>query len=585
MPLEEQYAAGTIERTLSGLAALEDTGSTPTIAGLQEVLALELEAALPRVGRFGEGVLVAPVTHAIGLDCDVIYLVGLCEDLFPGRLRDDSLLPERVRELSAGQLPSTRVRLDFTQRSLLAAFTSASQVVASFPRGDLRHHTDRLPSRWLLPTLRRLSGNPSLAATEWARSTAIGPARDADRWLSTSPSYAGSLLRTDAPGTGQEWRIRAAAAGLTGSPAGLGDDALSASLTMSRARASGQFTRFDGNLHGVDGLPDFAHSARPVSPTSLERYAKCPHEYFVRRLLHVEPVEIPEEVIEISAMDIGNLLHACFDELISECGAAGELPGYGQPWTDHQRQRLQEIGAATARRYEEAGLTGHRTLWARTRDSLMSTLSWMLDDDEQWRAGQSARVLASELAFGLDGRPAVLIAVDGGELRFRGRADKVDQRKDGALLVTDLKSGSARSFRDLSADNPVAGGEKLQLPVYAHAARARFGNAQTPVEAMYWFVRKDLGKRFKVPLTDEVEQTYAETVGLIARSIAGGVFPARAPATPDYRWVQCAFCNPDGLGHADVRARWETLRLMPELRRYTRLVEPEALAVDDGGRP
>jgi ATP-dependent helicase/DNAse subunit B len=301
-------------------------------------------------------------------------------------------------------------------------------------------------------------------------------------------------------------------------------------------------------------------------------------------LLQVEPVEIPEEVIEISAMDIGNLLHACFDELISECDAAGELPGYGRPWTDRQRQRLQEIGVATARRYEEAGLTGHRTLWARTRASLMTNLAWMLDDDERWRAGQNARVLASELAFGLDGRPEVLIAVDGGELRFQGRADKVDQREDGALLVTDLKSGSARSFRDLSADNPVAGGEKLQLPVYAHAARARFGNAQTSVEAMYWFVRKDHGKRVKVPLTDVVEQTYADTVGLIARSIAGGVFPARAPATPDYRWVQCAFCNPDGLGHADVRARWEAMRLVPELRRYTRLVEPEALLVDDGGQ-
>jgi hypothetical protein len=214
----------------------------------------------------------------------------------------------------------------------------------------------------------------------------------------------------------------------------------------------------------------------------------------------------------------------------------------------------------------------------------MTTLAWMLDDDEQWRTSQDARVLASELAFGLDGLPDVLIAVGGGELRFQGRADKVDQRKDGTLLVTDLKSGNARSFKDLSAENPVAGGEKLQLPVYAHAARARFGSSETPVEAMYWFVRKDRGKRVNVPLTEVVEQTYAETVSLIARSIAGGVFPARAPATPDYRWVQCAFCNPDGLGHADLRARWETLRLVPELRRYTRLVEPEALVADDGAR-
>jgi len=569
MPLGEQYAASVIERTLSGLAALDETGSTPTVEGLQEVLALELDSALPRVGRYGEGVLVAPVTHAIGLDCDVIYLVGLCEDLFPGRPHDDSLLPDRVREM--GQLPLMRAGVDRKQRSLLAAFASAPTVVAGFPRGDLRRHTDRLPSRWLLPTLRQLSGNPSLAATEWNQA---GIGQESDQWMWTSPSYAGSLQTTDAPSTGQEWRTRAVLAHID-----LNDDALTASLAMSKARESNHFTRFDGNLHGLDGLPDFAHSTRLVSPTALERYAICPHEYFVRRMLNVEPIEAPEELIEISAMNIGNLIHESFDELINECNHQGKLPGYGEPWTDRQRQRLREIGAAKADQFEAAGLTGHRTVWVRARASVLTTLDTMLDDDQRWRADQDARVLASELAFGLDGHPEVRIAVTGGELRFQGRADKVDQRRDGTLLVTDLKSGSASRFRNLSEDNPIESGEKLQLPVYAHAARARFGDAHTPTEAMYWFVREDAGTRVQVPLTNVVEQTYAHTVGLIARSIADGVFPSRPPAEPDFRWIQCRYCNPDGLGHNETRRRWEAMRLAPELRRYTALVEPEALAL------
>jgi len=471
--------------------------------------------------------------------------------------------------MSAGQFPSTRAGVDRRQRSLLAAFSSASQVVASFPRGDLRRHTARLPSRWLLPTLRGLSGNPTLAATQWEQA---GVTNGSGRWLSTSPSFAGSLQTTNEPSTGQEWRTRAVLAHLD-----LDDAVLTASLAMSRARESDQFTRFDGNLRGLEGLPDFAHGVRPVSPTALERYAICPHEYFVRRMLHVEPVEAPEEVIEISAMDIGNLIHASFDELITECNDRGDLPGYGEPWTDRQRQRLREIGAAKAKEYEEAGLTGHRTLWSRTRASLLGTLDWMLEDDDRWRFDEGARVLASELAFGLGDHPEVLIQVDGGELRFRGSADKVDQRHDGTLLVTDLKSGSARTFKSLCADNPVEGGQKLQLPVYAQAARARFGDAGTPVEAMYWFVRKDRGKRVRLPLTDAVEQRYAETVGLIARSIANGIFPQRAPAEPDHRWVKCPYCNPDGLGHADVRKRWDTKRLAPELLPYTDSVEPQAL--------
>jgi hypothetical protein len=587
MPLEEQYAASVIERTLSGLAALDGTGSTPTIESLQEVLALELESALPRVGRFGEGVLVAPVTHAIGLDCDVVYLVGLSEDLFPGRLHDDCLLPERVRELTDGQLPSTRTRVDLTQRSLLAAFACAGQVVASFPRGDLRRHTERLPSRWLLPTLRQLSGNATLAATEWKQTGGHWSDERSARWLSTSPSYAGSLQATDAPSTGQEWRVRDAWAttapaprDLDAAPRDLDDDVLTAALAMTQARESDGFTRFDGNLAGAPGLPSFADGTRKVSPTRLERYAICPHEYFVRRMLHVEPIQAPEEQIEISAMDIGNLIHKSFDELISQCAVAGELPGYGKPWTGQQRQRLQEIGQAKANEFEKAGLTGHHTLWTRTRDSLLKTLDWMLTDDEHWRAARDARVLTSELAFGLGAHPEVLIGVEGGELHFQGSADKVDECSNGTLLVTDLKTGSAWRFAGLSEDNPVEGGEKLQLPVYAHAARARFGDAHTDVEAMYWFVRKDRGKRIQVPLSDAVERTYAETVGLIARSMANGVFPPRAPAEPDFRWVACAYCNPDGLGHAEVRRRWEAMRLAPELRDYTALVEPDALSAE-----
>ena len=569
MPLEEQYAAGVIERTLSGLAALDETGAAPSLDGLAEVLGLEVESALPRVGRFGEGVLVAPVTHAIGLGLDVVFLVGLSEDLFPGRLRDDSLLPERVRARSGGQLPSTRARVDARQRSLLAAFASAERVVASFPRGDLRRHTHRLPSRWLLPTFRHHSNIPALAATEWERARGD--------WLMPSTSFAGSLLSTSTPSTEQEWRARAARAGLE-----LADAAVDVAREMHRGRGSQDFTRFDGNLAGSDGLPDLLDGARAVSTTALERYALCPHEYFVQRMLRVSPVEAPEEVLEISAIDFGNFVHESFDQLIRESGEAGQLPDYGAPWTQQQRLRLREIGEAKAADYVAEGRTGHRLLWARSRLELLATLDWMLTEDSRWRAEQGARVLASELAFGMDGMPEVEMQVDGGVIRFRGKADKVDQRRDGSLLVTDLKSGSTATFKGLSEANPVAGGEKLQLPVYAHAARARYGSATTPVEAMYWFVRRDR-RRVQLPLTDGVQAVYAGAVGLLARSLTRGVFPPRAPESPDHRWVKCAYCNPDGLGHSDVRIRWEAKRLAPELLDYTRLVEPGAVPPVVGG--
>ncbi len=573
LPLEEQYASGVIERSLSGLAALDGTGTPPALATLEEVLSLELEAALPRVGRFGEGVLVAPVGAAVGLDLDVVHVVGLAEDLYPGRLRDDSLLPERVRALTAGELPSIRARVDREHRELLAAFACAETVVVSFPRGDLRRHTQRLPSRWLLPTMRALAGDDRLPATEWQRVTGD--------WVTTSPSFAGSLLTTPGPSTAQEWRTRAAAAGLP-----LGDPVVEAAVAMRVARESAEFTRYDGNLAGQEGLPDPIGDERPFSPTALERYAICPHEYFVQRMLRVRPPEDPEEQVEISMLDLGTLVHESFDQLLQEYADA--LPGYGEPWSDEQHARLQEIGTERADALESIGRTGHPRLWARTRASLLETLDWMLVDDSLWREAEDARVLGSEMAFGTKGQPDVRVPVGGGSIAFRGSADRVDQRRDGTLLVTDIKTGSARKFKDLSEANPDEHGEKLQLPVYAHAARARYGDEETPVEAMYWFVRRDHG-RIPVPLTPAVQETYAETLTTLARSMASGAFPARAPEAADFLWVQCPYCNPDGLGHAAARRRWEVKRFAPELVGYTRLVEPDAeppetAGAEDGGR-
>lgn len=575
LPPEEPYALGTVERTLSGLMALDDAAADPTLQTLEELLGLELELALPRVGRFGEGVLVAPLTQSVGLDLDEVFVVGLSEDLCPGTLREDALLPEGARAVTAGQLPSTRRRFDTVQRGLLAALASAPRATASFPRGDLRRHTHRLPSRWLLPSLRHLSGDPRLAATEWERGT-----RNAGDWLTSSPSYAGGLLATDAPASAQEWRVRAQVARTA--PA---DAAVVASRRLIDARRSPLFTRHDGNLVGLDGLPDFAADGGTLSPTALELYAKCPHAYFVQRVLRVEPVEVPEETIELSASDLGSIVHEAMDALVVRAASDGSLPDHGAPWTAAQREQLRAFGLGVADRYETEGRTGHPRLWARRRASILAMLDRMLTDDDAWRASCGARVVASELLFGRDDAPPVQLDLGSGRMvRLRGAADKVDQLRDGTLVVTDIKTASKRPFTALSQEDPVACGEKLQLPVYGMAARAAHGQSDTPVQAMYWFVGRDRG-RVPLQLDAPLQDRYAETLRLLVDGIAHGLFPARAPLGPDFRWVQCPYCNPDGLGHATVRESWEAKRFSAELTAYTALVEPGALPVPEEGRP
>ncbi|GAA5165841.1 hypothetical protein [Ornithinimicrobium tianjinense] len=133
LPPAEQHALVTVRSALSQLHALDSTPTSPSLTGVEEILGLELDGALPRVGTFGRGVLVAPVEQAVGLDLDVVHVLGLAEDLCPGSLREDSLLPERAREATGWALRSTRRRADTTHRALLAAFDSATHVTAQLP--------------------------------------------------------------------------------------------------------------------------------------------------------------------------------------------------------------------------------------------------------------------------------------------------------------------------------------------------------------------------------------------------------------------------------------------------------------------
>ncbi|CAN5293903.1 hypothetical protein BH20ACT5_BH20ACT5_07570 [soil metagenome] len=569
LPPEEQYAAATLLQTLKAVGTIDSFGTPASLPALREALDVELDAALPRVGTFGVGVLVAPVSHAIGLDVDTVYVCGLAEGTFPGRLREDALLPEHARTAAADELTSYRERLDTRHRHLLAAFAAGrQQTVASFPRGDLRRQSQNLPSRWLLPTLRGLSGHPTLAATEWEDLT------DDPRqtWLHTSPSYGGGLRTTAVLAHEQEWRVRAVAAG---DPLDH-DPTLAAAVDLTVARHSRDFTRYDGNLTAAtEGLPDYARNDRLVSPTALETYAVCPHAFFVRRLLRIEPVEEPEAVVTISPLDIGSLIHHAVDDLVRE----GDLPTGGAPWAPKHTTKLHVAAQARAEALTAAGRVGHPALWARERARIWNDLALLLDDDNSWRAARGASVLASELNFGMAGAEPVTVTLpDGGRVLLRGSADKVDRGADGTLYIIDIKTGSIRQFKDLGEDDPVMGGTKLQLPVYAYAARQLIGPPDAPVSAMYWFVRKNRGERVEVPLTPAVEVTYATTLQTIVASIAAGLFPARAPDAPDYgAWRRCEYCNPDGVGHGEARVRWERKRHHPALRTYLSMAEPEAL--------
>ena len=125
----------------------------------------------------------------------------------------------------------------------------------------------------------------------------------------------------------------------------------------------------------------------------------------------------------------------------------------------------------------------------------------------------------------------------------------------------------------------------LQLPVYAHAARASFGTPDTPVSAAYWLV--STRGRFELEeleLDDAVDRRLDEVLRAIADGIGGGVFPCRVDPPSSWGRTWRSYTDPDARGTRDRYREWLRKREAPELRGYVALAEPDPLdAVEVSG--
>ena len=168
--------------------------------------------------------------------------------------------------------------------------------------------------------------------------------------------------------------------------------------------------------------------------------------------------------------------------------------------------------------------------------------------------------------------PVEIPLADGRTLAVRGAIDRVDETPDGTVIVIDYKTGSARSYKDISEDDPTPGGTHLQLVLYSLAARQILHRPDASSRGLYWFVTAKGGfSTVGYPVRPEIEAATLDTVGRIVDGIAAGHFPAH-PAAPGYRtWVDCPYCEPDALGLSHQYADWQRLARHPELADYVDL--------------
>ena len=266
----------------------------------------------------------------------------------------------------------------------------------------------------------------------------------------------------------------------------------------------------------------------------------------------------------------------------------GALPGHGRPWGPEHQRRLDEIAEEEFDRAEAEGVTGRPLLWAVAREDILEDLDTFLEKDSERLAEQGLAPLGIEQTFGMGGGtgarpmdtpvhgegwpPVELTLKDGTRLRFHGVIDRIDGNADGSRIwVIDYKTGSANPYKDMR-DDPLDRGHRLQLPIYALAARLRYPGARE-IRAAYWFTSARGKFEMKQVTLRDVEERFTEVAAMIVSGIRRGVVPAH-PGKPGNRGPEnCTYCDFDRICPSNRERLWERKRSAPGMEPYAALLD------------
>jgi RecB family exonuclease len=389
------------------------------------------------------------------------FLLGLDEGRFPGAVFQDPILADLERERLGIELAGGRS----AARSLDALYAFGECVARlrgnltlSYAAFDLTDGRRRFPSPVLLQAHRLRTGDPRAAYEDLV--TAIGP----------PVGFAGASPPLDASdwwvtAIHQDGRLRDARESVLRAYPDLARGA-----QAEAARAGATATPFDGRLRPDPARDPRVNGGLVVSASRLECYPSCPHKYFLKYVLRVEPPEdaVVEPGIWLDAMTRGSLLHDFYHRFLADLARRGEHP---DP-TKHLAEGVRVLDACIAdvrRRIPPPSEAVFRLEVEHLHRSVQVFLAGEATERATNRPGHF------EVAFGLEpagdlGTPTpITITLPGGTIALRGKIDRIDQLpQPHAWEVWDYKTGSARSYaRQAYTD----GGTHFQHALYAVVAQ------------------------------------------------------------------------------------------------------------------
>lgn len=481
--------------------------------------------------RYG-AVYVAPTSAVRGMTFEVVFLPGLAEKVFPGKIVEDPILLDAVRARISDRLATQPARVGNERLALrIAAGAARRKLVLSFPRIDVEQARPRVPSFYALECLRAAEGT-LLGFEALSARASIG---EAGRLGWPAPP-----LPTDAIDEA-EYDLALLAPLLDADPdtiAGTARYLVSANVHLARAlraRARRWLRRWTVN----DGLVDpdpiakralAAHQmgTRAFSPTALQQYAACPYRFFLQAIHRFVPYEEPAAVEVMDPLTRGSLFHDVQFGVLTRLRERGLLPVTPET-LDAARAVVEEVLTQDAARYADDLAPAITRVWD---DGVMAVRAdlreWLRRQAEEGDGWTPARF---ELAFGLADRdrphcdPASVdepVIMLGGKLKLRGSIDLVERQADSSVLrATDHKTGKV-----YAGDGVVVGGGKILQPVLYALALEKLLHGPVASGRLYYCTATGNFATRTVPLDEESRAAATDVVDIIGRALTDGFLPA-----------------------------------------------------------
>ncbi|MEW6754248.1 MAG: PD-(D/E)XK nuclease family protein [Candidatus Latescibacterota bacterium] len=247
--------------------------------------------------------------------------------------------------------------------------------------------------------------------------------------------------------------------------------ALAAGVAVLRARlAASAAGPHEGDLSTLaPALAGRFAADRSWSASRLETYGTCGFYFLVAHVLDLEPRAEPEAGYDVRAL--GSIYHSILERLYRDAPAAVPLA--------ERLQRLPQVAAEVFAAAPHAHGFRPTALWQQQQAELLGILETTVRALDAQSAGWTPRLLEQRFGFG---SPPLVVRTDAGEVRLHGYIDRVDVDATGRLRVVDYKAGgSPIRPADLAA------GRRLQLPLYALAAREALGLGEVAA-GLYWHI-------------------------------------------------------------------------------------------------